>query len=76
MKKVYTIFIIKDKDIHVPSTDFYARNDAPQTDTVPMLQYWNHKDTEAEAEAYLLEHGAEGLGPEESYIILPTYIKA
>ncbi len=73
MKKVFTIYKVVSKDVHVPSTDFYARNNEPQTDSVLILQYWDHYDTEAEAEEYLLKQVSEP--GEDSFIILPTYIK-
>ena len=73
MKKVFTIFAIASKDIHVPSTDYYARNNEPQTESIETLQYVRHADTEAECEKYLLEE----IEPHKdySYIILPTYVK-
>lgn len=72
MKKVFTIFIIESKDIHVPSTDYYARNNEPSTDTVMLMRYWNHKDTEEEAMKYLEENISDS---KEEFVILPTYTK-
>lgn len=37
MKKVYTVYSQESKDVHVPSTDYYARNNESQTDS--MLEF-------------------------------------
>lgn len=70
MKKVYTIFKITDTDIHVPSRDFYARNNEPQQETLPIFKFYNEFETEQQAEQFLTDN-ADVL--EGNYVILPTY---
>lgn len=74
MKKVFTIYIVSSKDVHVPSTDYYARNNEAQTDTIEVLQHFYQADTEPECETYLLENVVEPY-KNDKYIILPTFVK-
>jgi len=57
MKKVFKIIKIENKDIHVPSTDYYARNNQPKTDSIEIEQTWVNETfkTEEDAEKYLLD---------------------
>lgn len=56
MKKVFTIYLIKEKDIHVPSGDHYSRDNESETDTITILEEDRSFDSIEEAEQNLLEY--------------------
>lgn len=75
MKKVFIIYWIKDKDIHVPSQDYYARNNDSSTDTIDVLNQMQTFDTYEEAEQNLLNPPEDSEWQKGIYVILPAYIK-
>lgn len=78
MKKVYTVYSQESKDVHVPSTDYYARNNESQTDSMLEFVEQFQADTEAECEAHIAEifqnhdHFNNNLS-KTTFIIVPTY---
>jgi hypothetical protein len=78
MKKVFTIFCLIRKDVHVPSSSYYARGNDSETDTIPLLHYVEEFTSEEAAETFLENNGDPVNGitlKEGTYIVVPTYIK-
>lgn len=78
MKKIFKIFKLASKTVHVPSTDYYARNNQPQDDELLVIEpvtcfddQDNLMDFTSEEEALNeLNKFTEG-----EYLILPVYVK-
>ncbi len=75
MKKVYSLYRLVDKNIHVPSTDYYARNNQSDTESIITLCFMKSFNQEKEAEDYLSEFFNSMSQVKSEYIILPSYTK-
>lgn len=70
MKLTYKIYEIVDAEVCVPSTDFYARGNDWQTETLCHLRFVQETDSMEQALQVLGE-----FSPGAEYTILPTYKK-
>lgn len=75
MIKRFKVFQIEQKNVHVPSTDFYARNNDSQTDTINILGYGSVFDTEEEALKDIEDRFKNSSYSEDEFVILPIYSK-
>ncbi len=70
MKKVYRIYCVVEKEVCVPSDDFYRKGNDWQTETINTLSIVEDFDYEEEAIKYL-ENTDYSKG---DFIILPVYL--
>jgi|688.fasta_scaffold00478_101 hypothetical protein len=77
MKKKYIICYFDYKEVHVPSTDYYARNGESSTEEIQTFSIKETNfDTEGEAQMYLKEYVIPKDHYENGYyLILPAYLK-
>lgn len=76
MKKVFAIFKFEEKNIHVPSTDYYARGNQSETDSINIIhQVGDTFSTFEEAEKDILEGDYSNYGKDYTLTILPIYVK-
>ncbi len=72
MKKVYRIYCIVEKEVLVPSDDYYRKENDWHKETIKTLSIVEDFDTEEDAVMYLQQNQ----NSEQDYTILPVYIKA
>ncbi len=75
MKKIFKIYRIIDKDVCVPSDDYYSRRGDWQTETLYTLSFVEDFETEEEAVQYINFDLLES-NPKEVFIILPSFTKS
>jgi len=75
MIKKHKLFRLEQKDVHIPSTDYYARPGDSQTETLSVLDYGVCFDTEEEALEEIEERFKNSSYEKDEFVILPVYSK-